>query len=139
MVSIFYLFIHEKQKTIVVSGKELKTTKVFSNPYLINKGLSGLSSTEFKPTDLALFIHDDEDYVQYWMPNTLFNICIIFIKKDGLVIGKECLSKFPYVANKENRHLIPKTKTYKAKFVIEIRADSPHNELFLKNQMIEIN
>jgi len=41
-----------------------------------------------------LFIHDKEEIQTYWMKNTLINLAIFFINKEGIIIDIEIMKAF---------------------------------------------
>lgn len=128
-----------KRMSISLSGIEFRVSRIMDTPALIRKGLSGVESINFSNTDIALFIHDNEEEQQYWMPNTLFPLCIVFVDVNGLIVGKEELDNYPALSTEKNKNEIPRTKIYKSKYVIEMKKGSSVSEFFTLGDSIKIN
>ena len=111
----------------------------FDNEITRANGLSGINSSEFSNEEIAIFVFPEEKEVNFWMPNTFFNITIVFLDSDFLVVGKESLEHFKEKANKNNIKLIPKTQKYKAKYVLELKETSRLNNYITIGEYLDIN
>lgn len=113
--------------------------KLLDTPYERTKGLSGVKPTDYSNTDIAFFVFDEESPRNFWMPDTHFDLSIVFLDNYFLVIGKETLKHFPYKMTKANKNKIPKTSTYDARYVLEIKASSPLNKKIIIGEYLNIN
>ena len=87
------------------------------------KGLSGVKSEDFKADQGMLFCFTKEEIKVFWMPDTRFNLDIFFLSNDLTVLDIERnMPSYPGFANPEK---IPRTRPIKARYVLEMRADSP--------------
>ena len=96
------------------------------------QGLSGIKDSDFSNNQGMLFIFDKEDMRRFWMPNTYFNLDIIFLNKDLTITGLE-----KNVPHHPGLHPpIPTTGDHRAKYVLEIKARSPLSESIRMGQKI---
>lgn len=93
-------------------------------------GLSGIPSEEFKNTDGMLFINKKESIKQFWMPNTYFNLDIIFLNKNLKIIAIE--RNVPHHIGYKTPPKIYITKPYLAQYILEIKP----NTIFAKKLQI---
>ncbi|MBT7608315.1 MAG: DUF192 domain-containing protein [Bacteriovoracaceae bacterium] len=89
-------------------------------------GLSGSKPESMTKYEGLLFFYLKDGSRQFWMPNTLFEIHIIFLDKNLKVIGIE--KNVPYHPGRQEPPAIYRTRSYFARHVLEIRADSPLGE-----------
>lgn len=92
-----------------------------------SRGLSGLRENEFSNKEGMLFINNKMDNRKFWMPNTYFNLDIIFLDKDLIIVGIE--KNAPMHPGMTEPPLIYRTKSYYAQFVLETKT----NIAFSKN------
>lgn len=90
-------------------------------------GLSGLKSHEFKNNEGMLFINHEMAPRKFWMPDTYFNLDIIFLDTNLKIVGIE-KDVMAHPGMKEPP-IIAKTETYLAQYILETKAKS----LFSKN------
>lgn len=109
-------------KLSLPSGKLIKTKLAITQAEQ-NQGLSGLRPNQFGPYDGLLFFYPFNGRRQFWMPDTYFNIDIIFLDKTLRVIALE--KNVPHHPGRNEPPAIYRTKTYLARHVLEIKADSP--------------
>jgi uncharacterized membrane protein (UPF0127 family) len=83
------------------------------------KGLSGLKSNQFKDSKGMLFVNSAVGPRRFWMPNTYFNLDIIFLDQNLKISGIE--KNVPAHPGHLNPEGIYQTKTYNAQFVLEIK------------------
>ncbi len=86
-------------------------------------GLSGLPSDDFASDEGLLFPADENKLRQFWMPETHFNLDIIFLTKDLYVLDVH--KNLPHFPKREPRSAIPLSKAVYSRHILEIRADSP--------------
>ena len=100
--------------------------KIFEadSPVRQRRGLSGIQSKDF-PSDWGmLFPADKLSRRQFWMPDTHFDLDIIFMSADYYVLDiHRGLKHFPF---KQPQHKIPLSKEVLSQHVLELRSDSPH-------------
>jgi uncharacterized membrane protein (UPF0127 family) len=112
---------YEQGEIELPSGKIL--TVYLAKSYAEQKrGLSHLKPEQFSTNEAMLFLDDFEHPRQFWMPNTHFNLDIIYLSKDLYVLDiHRNLQHFP----KEGpNHLVPRSKTVVCRHVLEIRSES---------------
>ncbi len=91
------------------------------------KGLSGIKPADFKTTEAMLFVNDSMGPRRFWMPDTHFNLDIIFLNNDLKIVGIE--TNVPAHPGTTEPPAIYRTKTYQAQFVLETK----HGAEFSKN------
>jgi uncharacterized protein len=112
-------------KLALPSGKMIDTKLAITNREQ-TIGLSGKKLAQMTKTEGLLFFYLNDGRRQFWMPNTYFDIHIIFLDKDLKVVGLE--RNVPHHPGKQEPPKIYRTKAYLARHVLEIRADSPLGE-----------
>jgi uncharacterized membrane protein (UPF0127 family) len=86
------------------------------------KGLSGLRPSDFKNTEGMLFINAEESERKFWMPDTYFNLDIIFLNKNLDIIAIEKnVSMHPGTKEPPS---IYRTGNYFAQYILEVKANS---------------
>lgn len=103
------------------SGKLIETKLAITQKEQ-TKGLSGTKSSSFGPFQGLLFIYLEDSLKGFWMPDTLFDLAIIFLDKDLRIIDWEIA---PHHPGMDEPPSIYRTKQYPSRHVLEIRADSP--------------
>lgn len=98
------------------------------------KGLSGLKAAEFKDSQGMLFVNPEMGPRRFWMPDTFFNLDIIFLDHDLKVVGIE--KNVPAHPGMGEPPTIYKTDTYSAQFVLEIKAGAPFGVKLKKNDKL---
>jgi uncharacterized membrane protein (UPF0127 family) len=89
-------------------------------------GLSGLKSSEFTNDEGMLFVNAEMDKRQFWMPDTYFNLDIIFLDKDLKIIGLE--KDVPAHPGMAEPPAIYRTKAYVAQFILETKTGAPFSK-----------
>ncbi|MEH0860669.1 MULTISPECIES: DUF192 domain-containing protein [Halobacteriovorax] len=103
---------------ITPSKKEIKVSWAVSEKEK-RQGLSGLKSEAMKEDEGLLFVYRRMMPLKFWMPNTFFDLDIIFLDKNFKVVAIETLPHYP---GRENPKKIPITKPYQSQFVLELHA-----------------
>lgn len=98
-------------------------------------GLSGLKPEEFSSKEGMLFVNPETGLRRFWMPNTYFNLDIIFLDSAMKVVAIE--SNAPAHPGKQEPPPIYKTDTYTAQFVLETKAGSPFSKKLKKNDVLK--
>ena len=128
---------YEYKYSININDKNIELI-TFDDELSRSNGLSGIPSSNFSNEEIAIFVFPEEKEVNFWMPNTFFNITIVFLDRDFLVVGKESLNHFKEKANNNNMKLIPKTQKYKAKYVLELKETSKLNNYITIGEYLDI-
>ena len=84
------------------------------------KGLSGLAADVMKPNQGLFFYYEKMGPMAFWMPNTFFDLDIIFIDKDLKIVAVE--ENVKHFEKKGPPEAIPTTKQHHAQYVLELRA-----------------
>ena len=97
--------------------------KPLKSPNSQIKGLSGVKRDQLKTNQGAIFIYPNEAPRSFWMPDTYFDLAIIFLDKNLVV--KYVEKKAPAHPGRQEPPIIFRTKTVIAKYVVEIPAENP--------------
>ena len=100
------------------------------------QGLSGLKSNEFKNSKGMLFVNPNIGPRRFWMPNTYFNLDIIFLDHDLKIVGIE--KNVPAHPGLAEPPAIYKTDTYMAQFVLETKAYADFGKNLKKNDTLKL-
>lgn len=87
------------------------------------QGLSGLSPVQFSKDEGMLFVYHQMAPRRFWMPDTYFDLDIIFLSPDLTILHIE--KNVPHHPGRQEPPPIPITATYIASHILEIRSDSP--------------
>ena len=115
-------FINKKwkeQHLITPSGQVIKVSWALKMMEQ-TKGLSGLRPEKMKKDEGLLFYYHSDSKRVFWMPDTYFDLDIIFLHRDMKVVGIE--HSIPHFPKYEPRNKIPVTKEYVSRSVLEIHA-----------------
>lgn len=104
------------------SGEKLTTYLAISDEQQ-TLGLSGTKTDEFDNDEAMLFFNLVDSLRQFWMPETYFNLDIIFLNKDLYVLDIDRNVK--HFEKRQPDHLIPRAKAVVCRHVLEVRSDSP--------------
>lgn len=85
-------------------------------------GLSGIKPKDFSKNEGMLFVYKSIGYRKFWMPDTYFNLDIIFLNSDLKIVAIE--KDVPHHIGRKDDTKIYRTKAYIAHHVLEVRADS---------------
>ncbi len=99
------------------------------------QGLSGLKSNEFKESQGMLFVNSEMGPRRFWMPDTYFNLDIIFLDRDLKVVGVE--RDVPAHPGMKEPPTIYKTENYYAQFVLETKAGSAFGKKLKRNDQLK--
>ncbi|WP_157680608.1 DUF192 domain-containing protein [Bacteriovorax sp. Seq25_V] len=84
------------------------------------KGLSGLHPSKMKFNEGLFFVYNNMSSKTFWMPNTYFNLDIIFLDLNMKVVGLE--KNVQHFKGREPIKSIPVTPTYYSAHVLELHA-----------------
>ncbi|MBC7537805.1 MAG: DUF192 domain-containing protein [Bacteriovorax sp.] len=99
------------------------------------QGLSGLKSNEFSDSRGMLFVNPEVGPRRFWMPDTYFNLDIIFLDPNLKIVGIE--KNVPAHPGKSDPPVIYKTDSYDAQFVLETKAGAPFGKNLKKNDKLK--
>lgn len=112
---------YEKGVIELPSGERLTTYLAISAEEQ-TKGLSGVKDDEFAEDEAVLFFNLEDSMKHFWMPETYFDLDIIFLNKDLYVLDIDRNVK--HFEKSGPDELIPRAKPVFARHVLEVRADS---------------
>lgn len=90
------------------------------------KGLSGLKPNQFSMKEGMLFVNKEMGPRKFWMPDTYFNLDIIFLDQDLKIVGieKDVLAHPGMNTPPE----IVTTQIYNAQFILEVKSKNPFSK-----------
>lgn len=106
---------------ITPSGDTIKTTLALTHAEQ-EQGLSGVMPSGFGEDQGMLFFYLVDDMKFFWMPDTYFDLDIIFLDKDLKVL--DIIRKLPFYVGRANPDLIPKARGVWARHALEMKATS---------------
>jgi uncharacterized membrane protein (UPF0127 family) len=98
-------------------------------------GLSGLKPNEFKNSKGMLFVNPQMGARRFWMPDTYFNLDIIFLDQNFKIVGIE--KNAPAHPGSGEPPAIYKTNTYQAQYILEIKSGAPFGERLKVNDVLK--
>lgn len=101
-------------------SNEIIQIRLANTDELRSKGLSGLKPQDFKETEGMLFIFKKAKAQKFWMPDTYFNLDIMFLDKDLKIVGIEKNVQH-HIGHKEPPPIY-RTAYYYSQFVLETKA-----------------
>jgi len=101
---------HEIQTAIAVTLEEQQ------------KGLSGIADSDFAPNQGLFFYYTEEDYRNFWMPDTYFDLDLFYLDKDLRII--DIVRRLQHYKGKANPELIPRARPVWCLHVLEMKHDS---------------
>lgn len=90
------------------------------------KGLSGVKQKNFSNAEGMLFVNEAMGTRRFWMPDTYFNLDIIFLDQNLAVVGLEMNA--PFHPGTIEPPVIFRTKSFQAQFVLETKAGAPFSK-----------
>jgi uncharacterized membrane protein (UPF0127 family) len=109
--------------TIELPSGERLITYLAINEKQQMQGLSHLKDDQFKDNQAMLFVSNRTSFRQFWMPETFFDLDIIFLNKDLYVL--DIHRKLAHFTKKGPRELVPISKRVRCRHVLEIKSSSP--------------
>lgn len=101
------------------------------------QGLSGLKSDQFKNGQGMLFVNPEMGPRRFWMPNTYFNLTIIFLDQNLKIVGIE--KNVPAHPGASEPPSIYKTGIYQAQYVLETKASAPFAKKLKTNDQLKFS
>jgi len=100
------------------------------------KGLSTILSKDFSDTETMLFTGNRMHMRQFWMPETHFNLDIIFMNADYYIL--DIHRNVQHHLKREPRREVPLSKEVYSQHVLEIKTSSPLAKEFQPGMILEI-
>lgn len=100
-----------------------------------SKGLSGVKTQDFSQKEGMLFVNPEMAPRRFWMPDTHFNLDIVFLDSALKVVAVE--KNVPAHPGTVEPPLIYKTGTYIAQFVLETKAGAPFTKHLKKDDVLK--
>lgn len=104
------------------SGVLIPTRLVYTSEDM-EQGLSGTKAEDFGENEGMLFFYLSEDEKHFWMPDTYFDLDLIYMDKDLRI--NEIIRKVPHYVGRLNSDAIPRVRGVYARHVLEMKATSP--------------
>jgi uncharacterized protein len=101
------------------------------------EGLSGLRPKQFKKTEGMLFVNSEMGTRRFWMPNTYFNLDIIFLDQNLKIVGIE--KNVPSHPGMIEPPSIYKTESYQAQYVLETKSGAAFGKNLNKNNVLRFS
>lgn len=113
---------YQQGEITLPSGKKLKVYLAINEDQQ-KMGLSHVKAEEFGDNDAMIFLDKTYSTRQFWMPETHFNLDVVFLNEDLYVLDiHRNLQHYPKA---EPRSAIPLSKKVYCQHVLEIKSDSP--------------
>ncbi len=107
---------------ITPSGETIET-KLALTPAEQEQGLSGVQASDFDENDGMLFFYLQDDEKHFWMPDTYFDLDLIFVDQNFKIV--DIIRKLPFYIGKANPDLIPRARGVWSRHTLEMKATSP--------------
>ncbi|HXH32482.1 MAG TPA: DUF192 domain-containing protein [Bacteriovoracaceae bacterium] len=111
----------KKIELLTPSGDTIETTLAITMADQ-TQGLSGVQDKDFKEDQGMLFYYMEDSEKAFWMPDTYFDLDLIFMDKDLKVL--DIVRKVPHYVGRANPDLIPKVRSVWARHTLELKAAS---------------
>jgi uncharacterized membrane protein (UPF0127 family) len=108
-------------RLITPSGETIETTLALT-PLEQEEGLSGVKPEDFSDNQGLLFFYTQDDERQFWMPDTHFDLDLIYLDKELKII--DIIRKLPHFKGRANPQLIPRARPVWARHVLEMKSSS---------------
>ena len=119
---------------VLPDGTEIIIKRIFRDSPSQNKGLSGVKSESFGTKEGALFLFDKVERRSFWMPETHFDLDVVFIDENWKVTAIE--KNIPHHPSRKGN--IPRIPPHRSKHVLEIKAKTPLARKIKKGMIFKI-
>lgn len=113
---------YKKSEILTKSNDKLKVILAISDKEQ-EKGLSNIKPDQFADNQVMLFTAKETKLRQFWMPETFFNLDIVFLSSDLYIIDID--RNVPKHPTRYPRHQVPLSKSVFCTHVLEIKSSSP--------------
>lgn len=100
------------------------------------QGLSGVKRSELQKHQGALFIYEKMGPRYFWMPDTYFDLCIIFMNPELKIL--ELIKNAPHHPGRQEPPVIFRSKQVIASHVLEIKTSSGFCQNLKKDQTLRV-
>ena len=107
---------------VTPKGEKIETRLVYSIEDQ-TQGLSGVRPEDFENHEGMLFFYLTEDEKHFWMPDTYFDLDLIYLDKDLRIV--DIIRKLPHYIGRANEDLIPRARGVWSRHTLEMKAGSP--------------
>lgn len=111
----------KKVELVTPAGQTVDTTLSISESDQ-NQGLSGVKEGDFDDDQGMLFFYLDDFEKYFWMPDTHFDLDLIYLDKDLKII--DIVRRAPHYVGRANPDLIPRIRGVWCRHVLEMRSSS---------------
>jgi uncharacterized membrane protein (UPF0127 family) len=111
-----------QQIELMTPQGDIIKTKLIYRPKDMEQGLSGVRSADFHEDQGMLFFYLDEGDKHFWMPDTYFDLDLIYLDKDLKIL--DIIRKLPHYIGRNNPGLIPRARGIWCRHVLEMKASS---------------
>jgi len=111
----------EEVELITPDGAVINAS-IADTPAEQTQGLQNVQEDEFSDNDGKLFFYLKDSARTFWMPNTFFDLDIIYLDKNLKIT--EIVRDVPHYTGNVNSE-IPRAPTITSRHVLEMKADSP--------------
>ncbi|RLA66903.1 MAG: hypothetical protein DRQ88_05060 [Epsilonproteobacteria bacterium] len=118
------------------SGEWIMVDILFSD-FQKSRGLSGIKSSEFPENKGAFFFFRRDGQRNFWMPDTYFNLDIIYLDKDLKIV--EIHNNIPFHPGYKESPPIPRMNSVWCRHVLEIKASSAFSKLIKIGDVLKWN
>lgn len=112
-------------KLVTPLGDEIETRLVYTAEDQ-TQGLSGVKPEDFSDRQGMLFFYLADDEKHFWMPDTYFNLDLIYMDKDLRVL--DIIRKLPHHIGRMNEDLIPRARGVWSRHTLEMKSGSKISE-----------
>ncbi|MGE3609874.1 MAG: DUF192 domain-containing protein [Bacteriovoracaceae bacterium] len=106
---------------VTASGKSILTKLAISLKEQ-QQGLSGIKPEDYPDDEGLLFFYLEDGERNFWMPDTYFDIDLIYLDKDLKVL--DIIRKLPHHIGRINTSLIPRARPVWCRHTLEMKAGS---------------
>ena len=125
-----------KDLAMLSPSNELIKVKVVYSAEDQAQGLSGIASKDFQLNQAMLFFNIQDSLKRFWMPDTYFNLDIIFLDKNLKVIDMD--KNVAHYPGRSSFKDIPRAKPVFCRHVLEMKANSPISSQFKIGDTLKI-
>lgn len=111
----------KKVELVTPAGQTVDTTLAVSEADQ-NQGLSGVKEGEFDDDQGMLFFYLDDFEKYFWMPDTYFDLDLIYLDKDLKII--DIVRRAPHYVGRNSPDLIPRIRGVWCRHVLEMKSTS---------------
>lgn len=103
------------------SGERIETTLAIT-PKDQELGLSGVKPEDFEDNQGLLFFYLEDDEKNFWMPDTYFDLDLVYLDKDLKIV--DIIRKLPFYVGRANPQLIPRARPVWCRHALEMKSTS---------------